>query len=414
MKRIQLAIVVKEQEYVKRLADYVRSSVYREQLQLIAFTKAEACAQYLKECCSIELLAGEPDLLDELRQLLAETGETSSYIAGNVSNAGAANSANSANSIRGIPTAALVQTLGQGSGYVELLQYQSLPLLLQALIELRMRVDGARSGPFSLSTVPGRGIAVIAVFSAVGGSGKTTLSLHMAHAASVLGKRVFYLNMERWNSSAVWMGDNEKAAGGAQQSESEGLSELLYCLKAQPGSALKWLVSHVKYDSWLKTSYIAPCSNPEDRLQLSAEDALSVIEAITASQQYDLIICDMDDELSLLQLALLEKADSVLWIAGRDVSAQRKQAAALHYGKQKWGERFLRICGKAQLVHNEGEPSHRFELEQRSFIPSAAASLPNVEAWRTAYQAPLLSSPAYRAAVDRLLKSLLGSRREGP
>ena len=69
MRKYQLAVVVKELEYVKRLIDYARDSTLARQWQIIAFTDTVACRQYVKQGHRIDLLAAQTALLAELDEL---------------------------------------------------------------------------------------------------------------------------------------------------------------------------------------------------------------------------------------------------------------------------------------------------------------------------------------------------------
>ena len=398
MKKMQLAVAVKEQEYVKRLADYIRDSAYGSQLQLIAFTNAAACLHYLEQGYTIDLLAAQPDILSELQKRRADDAAAGELPV----------SAARTERVRGHAAAALVVKPGQGGGYPELLQYQSLPVLLQGLSELCARSASSRFG--HSSALAGRtsageksGPEVIAVYSAAGGVGKTTLALHLAHAAGAMGKRVLYLNLERWSSAAAWLEEDRPEPlppGG------EGMSELLYRLKAQPDEAGSWLSEHARRDPLLKAHYIAPCSNAEDRLQLTAEDATGLLMAIAGSGQYDLIVCDLDDGLTELQLCLLELSDHVLWLTSGSGLVQRKLSAALSCGLLKWGDRFQRVCDKGRLVCSFTDAEAASKRQDTSVIRPAGAILPEVAEWRQGGRARLNSSPLYRAATDKLLKEL--------
>lgn len=371
LKRYQLALAVKEQEYMRRLAEYMRESPFGEQWQVTAFTNAEACQKYVEQGYKIDLLAIQPDLLLEMKDELPK-----------------------------VPIVALVMKLGQSRQELELLQFQPLPLLLQHLTEIHAR--SIRHHVHIAASAEGRvGVKVISVYSASGGIGKTALALHLVHAAGTQQHRTFYLNLEKWNTAEVWLG--ETAADGAS---SEGLSELLYGLKSQPELSRRWIAEHRKRHPLLKGDYLAPCTNLEDRMTLEPEDAASLLKAISESGLYDLIVIDLDVGLEELHMGLFELSDQVLWAVNDHPSVRSKQMLALRYGEQKWGERFEAQLRKFKWVRSRisEQQGASAELSRLDVIPVV---LPEVAEWHGAAGVTLLSSPLFRAAVDQLFRHLL-------
>lgn len=377
MAKYQLAVAAGEREYAKRLADYVRDSPFSGCFQVIAFTNSEACLKYLKQGYPIHFLAAEPALMEELAEASA-----------------------------GIPKAVLVKELTGVGEWPELLQFQPLPLLLQRLLELQARGGGKPPGASAPSVGGGDGGAaaakVTAVYSAIGGTGKTAIALHLAHAAGSGGLRVFYLNLELWNTSERWLGKPKSEAGGSMAA---GLSELLYELKAQPEQAAEWLLAHRIRHPLLKGDYVAPCTNLEDRLTLGPDDARGLIGAIARSGQYDLIVVDMDDGLGELHAAVFELSQQVLWVTGAEAAEADKRLMKLRYGEQRWGERFREMSRKFLFVRNRADPAAMTRMRGRTEPVAAPVLFPEAAEWRTG-EAALLTSPHFRAAAEKLANFL--------
>ncbi|MCM3628771.1 hypothetical protein M3194_15610 [Paenibacillus glycanilyticus] len=355
--RQQLAIAVKEQDYVRRLADYVRDSPFGEQWQLTAFTHAEAFVQFLKSGYPIHGIAAQPGMLEAASEVLPE----------------------------GVPVAALVSAQGQSPLYHELLQFQSLPGLLQGMASLM--------APALQGTAREQDVQVITLCSSSGGVGKTTLARQLVHTAASSGHRVFYLNLERWNAIDSWL------EAGAVSGE-EGLSQLLYVLQSNPAKVNEWLGRHCKRHALLRADFILPCSNPEDRMTLQASDGEAIIRAIASTRQYDLIVVDLDEGLDELHMTVMEMSHQLLWLVTGDLAVQRKSQLAYQYGMQRYGERFRSLDHRLQLVVNRGDGQH---YAGRGTFKPACAVLPET-AGRGA--SSVLASPPYMAAVERLFRQL--------
>lgn len=378
MKQYSLAVVVREVEYARRMAEYVHDSPYKERWQITAFTHAGACRQYAAQGHAIDLIAAEAELYQELEDCLGH-----------------------------IPAVALVSKPATSGKEDSLLQYQPLPQLLQALSERHERSLGKQATQMASGHATQSRPRIVSVYSASGGTGKTALSLHLAHAAGSLGYRTFYLNLERWNTAEAWL---DGRTSGNEEAAAEGLSELLYGIKAGTAQAGEWLLKHRRRHPLLKGDYLAACSNVEDRLTLEPGDAAAVIDVIIRSGQYDVIIVDLDDGLEELHAAVLERSDRILWMTAAHASVHRKQTVALRFGLQKWGERFERMLRRTEFVNNRvGSDSKPMKLEaaQPGIAPIA---LPDVGEWQRSEAATLLSSPSFRAAAGKLLRHVLGER----
>ena len=96
---------------------------------------------------------------------------------------------------------------GESKAERELYQYQPLPMLLEQLSA--MFNSYVREPTRLADSEGGTSTKVISVYSPMGGTGKTAVALHLAHAASSYQRRTFYLNLERWNTAEAWLSMDE-------------------------------------------------------------------------------------------------------------------------------------------------------------------------------------------------------------
>ncbi len=372
MGKIQLGLAVSDMEYTRRLAEYVRCGPFRDRCQLVAFTNAEAFRRYIKQGFAMELVAGEPALLEELKPELAQTRQV-----------------------------ALVGRLGESRIQEEALRYQALPQLLQSLLE---RNVAALAGKVMARGAIGgyeEGPVVIGVSSVSGGVGVTALSLHLANGAGSMGLQTCYLNLERWNTANLWLDGHHASAKGG------GLSELLYEIKAHGKADKEWLGANRHHNTTLKGDYLTGFSHPGDSENLTAEDAVALIDYIAGSGRYGVIIVDLDHELSELHLSVLERCNTSFYVVADEASSLGKLSLAWGYANHKWGERHSRMLANNWVVRNRMRGMGTLALPRE--YRSAPVGLPDVEAWREGRRGKLLESPAFRAASAELLKLALKS-----
>ncbi|MBW7476545.1 hypothetical protein K0T92_17650 [Paenibacillus oenotherae] len=361
MSKQHLVLAARETEYVERIVSYIQHSSYGESWQLTAFTNPAALRHYVRAGYSIDLIAAQPSLLVELE-----------------------------GDIAGTSVAALVARHGQCPRYREVLQYQSIPQLmneLTAVHDFYGEQKGGGSGS-SLSAI------VIAVYSATGGIGKTMLARQISHQAGVRGARVFYLNLEQWNATTLWLGDEGR----------EDLAQMLYTLQAQPDKAAHRLTELRKRHAAMKFDYFAPCSNADERLSLSGEQGRLLLSTIADSGKYDVVIVDLDSRMDPLHQAVFQHCTHLVWMVARDAVIQRKTELALGYCEQKWGTAFKEIKRRIRFVERSGT---RSALGAEALPVRLDAVIPSVQEWQEdsmSYERAV--PPAYRGAVAALLDRL--------
>ncbi|NBD27668.1 P-loop NTPase family protein [Paenibacillus glycinis] len=363
MGKRNLIVAVKESEYVERLADYIRHAAFGESWQLTAFTNPAALRGFVRGGYPVDLLAAQPAMLDEL-------GELPDHLA----------------------VAALVEYRGQSRFEAEIMQFQPLPLLLQAFT-----AHFAASG----HTLPrpatrGKGPAVIAVYSASGGTGKTTLALQLAQQAGISGIPAFYLNLEQWNASL----STDGGGGGGD------FAKLLYTLQSEPDQGASAVAALRKRHPTLGMDSIAPCDNPEERLTLGAEHAKSLLAAIADTGDYGCVAVDLDTRLDALHIGIFETCDVAVWLMTPDAASLKKNELALQYGERKYGTAFGEQRSKFRFVQVGGSPSEPAVYGGGNIRVDMV--LPRVEEWASG--GPLSGTgemaPHYRGAVESLLRKL--------
>ncbi|MBO9599279.1 MAG: hypothetical protein J7559_15845 [Cohnella sp.] len=360
----RVVVAFAEREYASKLAEFVREQ--EPDWDVAAFTYAEALRRELHEGDrSIDLLIGEPPIMREA----------------------------GASCERARKTLALVEQTGAGGddGWTEAIKYQSLPGLLAAIRRAVAGQPGEKAD----------GCRIVTVFSASGGTGKTTLALNLLRQAGERGLRTFYLNLEALNATSILFG----------QGEPDSLSRLLYGLRAHPEQWEDLFGKLCRHQPYIRADYIDAPEHPGERLAMTSDVLSGLVGRIRSSRRYDLIVVDPDQGASDWHRELMLLSDRVVWLAIDDVQGLKKADKLLRYweeppGSEAFTDKLLFVMNKAQGQR----PINRWNLHG----DQPAMSLPYVPQWKTVEQpGRLLGSPAFCGAVDELLE-LLDLRERSP
>lgn len=356
-----VVLAIGHPEFAVKLADYLREE--EPEWDIAVFTGTASLARAFNGARPVDLLIGESELLQAAGPLCAKARR-------------------------------VVELVGQGRGVGKnragVGLYQPLPALLAAF-----RAAWRGSGE-----AVSRECAVVGVFSAAGGAGKTTLALNMLRQAGERGLRAFYLNLEPLNATARLFGNGEP----------DSLSRLLYGLQAHPETWLAEFDRVCRHQPRLRADYVDAPDNPAERLALTTATLETLIEGLRASGRYDLIVVDPDSGCGDWHRRLAELCDRAVWLATADpLSLTKADMLARHWRTLSEG-----LADKLLLALNRSGGSGNPARERESPDGGPAAKLPYVPQWKLCDQPwNLLGSPAFAGAVDSLLDRLgFAGRRE--
>lgn len=235
----------------------------------------------------------------------------------------------------------------------------------------------------------GRGARSLAVYSSVGGSGKTTTAVHLARQLIMQGEKVLYLSLERLTSKA-WFAEE---SGG----ESEAFSRMLYYAKTNPGVLAAKIEQLKRTHVDLKFDYVPPSTHLQEMSEMESADLQGIVQGAKGSGLFDWVIMDLDSFPSPVTLKALHAADHVLWLVLDD---------CIHLEKT------------AQLVQSfrEGEAvRERFSMEHVTFLLNKSTGhtvndfsrygitcrgeLPYVPEWKSVAHVEQMVSASFAASV---------------
>lgn len=358
MKKLRLVLFDQEIEYIELFANYIRSSDYAQRFDVKLFSQEEHFQQYINN--------GEPTdiLLVSNDQSIQEYPQIESILY-------------------------LVEDMVDESDVGQLFKYQPLSQLLSNVLTYHYERNGKREKK-KIQKADGE-TKIISVFSATGGTGKTTTAFHLAKQMKEEGLEVFYLNLELVNSIALLFDVEDKPSS----------SPLLYYLKTnadQLQSKLKDLIV-VDRDTSVPFFYFHPSA--EEMLDLSEQEINLLLDTLTQLETYHYIVIDLESALDPIELAALKKSDQVLWLLSNDMYSFHKTSYLLE---------------ELHGLLNDGAFSDRVQLVLNRYTgmidPKLADSgieidgyLPYIPEWKQLITKEQLENPVFSEYVDKLIRS---------
>lgn len=319
MSRIKLVIADEDTSYLHGLGNYL-ADFHAHIFEVAVFSRPECLKEYLAGQQGAGLVLITPELAQEELRLKDMT------------------------EIRLVSAAGDLE-----SNSMQVFKYQRGPELVRKILQLYSECDNS---PVPLAS-SSRKTRVTAVYSAAGGTGKTTLAAACSMQAAWEGKRVFYLNMENQPSTRLLF------PSGVE----EGLPAALYFLKDKKKSAPLRIETLKKTDPYCQIQYFSPSGNGLDLWEDMSEHLRALLEILSNPGVYDQIFIDLSSQLNPNSLALLEASEQIILVSTPDPVCQIKNEDCL--GElERWAVRhnspiLERICP----VLNKWEP----ELSQKDF-----------------------------------------------
>jgi MinD-like ATPase involved in chromosome partitioning or flagellar assembly len=367
MNKINLAILMTDTSYMNLFTNYIRTSEYADTFTVRSFSQPEMFEQHVQRN-RVHVLLAQRELMPA-RNLLNK-GDTVIVLDENYHG-------------------------DEEKNYPFVPMYQPLDkLILQVLL-----IHSEDSyGPIGLLRKSGA-TSVISVFSASGGSGKSTVAMNMAHQLALLDKKIFYLNLELAGSLEPVFETVNYADFG----------QLIYCLKSEPQQLRNKLEPFLKYQARLNVEYLCGPYYSQEMQELAADDIGLLISELAAMARYDFIVVDLESTRHPRITAALKSSDRVIWIVTDDIRCLHKT--------HLWAEDLkfldLRMGGSAKTAYvlNKyiGTPLNDFKAKGIEIT----AYLPYVPDWKSLQQAErLFSDSGFNEHILRLYKAM-GLEEEG-
>lgn len=283
--KIKLAILEKDQSYLNRIVS-VFSAKYAEKLEIYSFTDLTFALAYLESAKIDVFLANDAFEIDM------------SQIPRRCAFAYFVDSADIAveNEQRAI------------------CKFQKAELIYKQILSVYSEKAGSISG-FKLGDDTTKTI----VFTSVsGGSGASTMAAAFSVRQASQGKKVLYLNVEKYGSSDSFF----KGEGGFD------MSDIVFVLKSKKANLALKLESCVKQDVTSGVYFYSASKVALDVMELNSEEIMRLVSELRLTGSYDYIVLDMDFGLDEDKLKMYRQANHMVWVGDGSLISNTKIARA--------------------------------------------------------------------------------------
>jgi cellulose biosynthesis protein BcsQ len=208
----------------------------------------------------------------------------------------------------------------------------------------------------TLPEFAGKKTLVIPVCSPEGGCGKTVIAVALALMYSSLGKKPFYLNLEKYYSPVKIF----------NPSTLRGISDILFYIRNQDSNIRTKITSFKCTDPDYGVDYLSPVATPRDLEETNIREVITLVQEIIYAELYDVILIDTDGSFDLLK------------------------------------PEFIKICTKIVVPYTQSE----YGINKiKSFINNLERSFQNEEEWLR--DKLILTANKTEGAAERILESYM-------
>lgn len=205
-----------------------------------------------------------------------------------------------------------------------------------------------------------KGTEILAVYSAVGGCGKTTMALGLCCALYRHGQRILYLNLESIQNFDYFLKDNTYVAPEAS-----------------------YQAYGPDWENYVKTQgfdYLPPRKQSAVASDLSYRPLLNALDQARTRNIYDFYIMELPSELDAERIQVLSKAHKVVLVTRQDELSMWKTERFLENIDYSDQDKFLFVSNSVrEICLNSTYCSQRFCLQEKLADLSGQKGITSVE-----------------------------------
>lgn len=287
-------------------------------------------------------------------------------------------------------------------GFPALFKYQSVPMILSRLKSL-MREHHASGGDGEDFAGQGDNCRMIAVYSAAGGAGKTTLSVQLLELLASRQHPVLYVGLESTSSLEAFV----------RIGEGMDMSRLLYEMENRGESFAETLRQAICRDAVRGFHYVRPFQLAEDAAGMTAGDTLALLGHVRSLGLFDCVVLDLESSVDERVKGAFLAADEIWWLLADETVCLMKTARRQEEWKRALADQWKPVSRRIRYLVNRSTDLS-VSPECRRISRSAAVHLPEVPEWNKGSDAaPVAAGYSYREQLLLMYGSGREERRAG-
>lgn len=208
---------------------------------------------------------------------------------------------------------------------------------------------------------------VISLYSAIGGTGKTSLSLGLAECLVQNHQKVLYINTESIQAFAYYLRDKS------------GMSNDGYRAIRDDKTYIYRNIRHfIRKEGFY---YVPPFLTTLDSLNLDDSIYSTMVTGAKESREYDFVIVDIEAGYSKAKMELLQRSDKIIMVMQQDAVSLIKTEYILRNIDLQDGEKYLFVCNKYQEnmenAYFDSQMQKKFPINE--YIENVTTKIDSVE-----------------------------------
>lgn len=278
MSRINVLIADNDEFYIDGLCKYLLEK-YSDRLNISAFTDKSLLQAYLEDNSS------KTDMLLLGTDMLLEGMEANNLIC-------------------------LTERKNKENYNINIFKYQSADNIAYQIFDIFSKLSDKE---FTVMSGDHK-CTITAVYSPVGGVGKSTVAAALCKCLNKRNQKAFYLNLETapstlslFNTCSVY-----------------NLSNVLYGIKERSKNLSLKIEAAISVDSASGVSFFAPGESPLEIEEMQSEEIVSLIDQLKATGRFDYIVIDMSSALNTVNIDILKESNTIITVSGKGSISQSK------------------------------------------------------------------------------------------
>lgn len=367
--KLTLLVVDEDKNFLDLLLTYVRESPFDKRLLVKVFTQKAVFETFLQTAEPFHILVAKSEMIAGLtipqKPTCTAVFQDSSLELDQIPNS---------NQVSNQITPLI--------SYQWILKFQPFNLMLDQLVAMYMEQNQLSFQAVNIQRTTDEitNTQIISVYSAVGGSGKTTVAANLAKQLAFLENKVFYLNLELISSISMF-----PSATGSQS-----FSQLLYYIHADPEQILARFDRLKKVDPFTKVEYLDPIVQIQEMEEMTAEVVEQLLQMFMQSKAYDFIIIDLESSLNERIVKALSICDEIVWIVLDDMHCLQKTRLLKDELRARNLEKSIQWSNKIYYLMNKYTGLMRNDFADAEI--HVGGQLPYIPQWKSVHSVEQLMS----------------------